>query len=175
MCMVKVYHEPEPTTVPNRPVLCVQPPQSRSHRSSLSVERRPSSRPHARRPPSPRRSQQDHQQQAVVISQVSPRSSRTGVPIRPLSHASYSYGNGPISTAAGNESLLGAGDAGLESAQRRRSSSMTYAKSPRQSGASLRTTRERIVVVDEGGRRREYYRRDDSGASKNTHGQESRL
>jgi hypothetical protein len=46
---------------------------------------------------------------------------------------------------------------------------MTYAKSPRQSGASLRTTRERIVV-DEGGRRREYYRRDDSGVGKNTHG-----
>lgn len=169
MCITKVHPEPEPTTVPNRPVLRVQPPPARSHRSSLSVERRPSSRPLAHAPPSARRSQPDHQQQAVVISQVSPRSSRTSVQIRPLSYASYSYGNGQISTGAGNETLLGVGDAGLESAQRRRSSSMTYAKSPRQSGASLRTTRERIVV-DEGGRRREYYRRDDSGVGKNTHG-----
>ena len=43
---------------------------------------------------------------------------------------------------------------------------MTYAKSPRQSGASFRTTRERIVVVDEGGRRREYYRKDNSEMGK---------
>ena len=46
---------------------------------------------------------------------------------------------------------------------------MTYAKSPRQSGASLRTTRERIVMVDEEGRRTEYYRRDDNAAVKRTH------
>ena len=65
--------------------------------------------------------------------------------------------------------MLGAGDAGLENAQRRRSSSMTYAKSPRQSGASFRTTRERIVVVDEGGRRREYYRKDDSEIGRKSH------
>ena len=46
---------------------------------------------------------------------------------------------------------------------------MTYAKSPRQSGTSFRTTRERIVVVDEGGRRREYYRKDDSEIGKKSH------
>lgn len=169
MCIVKVHPEPEPTTVPNRPVLRVESPPTRSHRSSFAVERRPASRPQAPASSSPRHSQQDYQQQAIVISQVSPRSSRTGDPLRPLSQSSYSYGDGPVSMAVSNGNSLGVGDAGLELAQRRRSSSMTYTKSPRQSGASLRTTRERIVVVDEEGRRTEYYRRDDSAAVKRTH------
>lgn len=45
----------------------------------------------------------------------------------------------------------------------KRSESVLRGRSPRQSNASFRTTRERIVVVDEGGRKREYYQRDDSG------------
>ena len=173
MCIVKVHPEPEPITAPNRPVLRIQSPSSsQSHRSSLTVERRPASTPYAAAYSSPRRSQQDHQQQAIVISQVSSRLSHIGVSPRPLSQASYPHGDGTVPTAVNNGKLLGTADAGLESAQRRRSSSMTYAKSPRQSGTSFRTTRERIVVVDEGGRRREYYRKDDSGTMKQTHVEE---
>lgn len=163
MCIVKLRPErEEEAVVPNRPVRIVSPPTTHSGRnthtslsvagSSLSVVR---VRSHPRAPETSLRA--SGTVQAIVLQEISPRSSRSKVPqIRPLSQESYQYGAGPIPAGY---ALAAPEPAGV----RQRSGSMNLAKSPRQSNASYRSTRERIVVVDESGRRREYYKRDDSG------------
>lgn len=99
---------------------------------------------------------------AVVIQQHSPRSSKLQI-----RHGSaYSYGDGPTPVepqAKPPQERHGSQRSEHAAQVRQRPGSLAFAKSPRQSSASYRSTRERIVVIDDSGRRREYYKRDDSG------------
>ena len=185
MCLIKVRpgQEGEPR-VPIRPVTksasvieqqSLQPLPSLE--AAVSLNNKADFDPGARQHPHPSRpqSQQQNQQQqgqAIVIPQHS-----------------FSYGNSPVPVA---NSALNAQQHQQQQQQQqqprqpstyrqfsgqsqfsqsskrqtqgpRRSGSQVYGKSPRQSGTSLRTTRERIIVVEEGGKRREYSRRGDSG------------
>lgn len=154
MCLVNLRpaREEEPV-VPNRPVQTR--PISRSGpstHSSLAVEARPpppplllQARPH--RPES-------RPQQAVLIVERSPRTSGLSA----VESASYRYGSAPTRGSRGSlnqktPSLKPSG--GIDP---RRSGSVTYALTPRQSNVSYMSTRERTVVVDSLGRRREYYK-----------------
>jgi hypothetical protein len=102
--------------------------------------------------------------QAVVIEQLSSRGSAVQTRQR-----SYSYKDGLVPTGAklgdptGHRNGLLTASHGMSQGPQRKSGSLSHGKTPRQSNASFRTTRERIVVVDDTGRRREYYKRDDSG------------
>lgn len=153
MCLVNLRpsREEEPV-VPNRPVYTRPISRSgRSTHSSLVVEARPPPPPlllQARPPHSEYRPQQ-----AVLIVERSPHTSGLSI----TESASYRYGTGPVRDSRGSlnqtSSLRPSG--GIEP---RRSGSVTYALSPRQSNVSYKSTRERTVVVDYLGRRREYYK-----------------
>lgn len=107
--------------------------------------------------------QSGSQQQIVIAKQPSP-SPRTSRP--KIQHgSSYSYRSGPVPRAELLERPLGSDgerrrshshQAGLTTTAGRRSGSVKHHQSsPKQSSASLRSTREKIVIVDETGRRRE--------------------
>ena len=99
------------------------------------------------------------QQHLVVVEHHSPRS--TALSIREGSRGSFQYGMGPVRTISGTQgrSSLRPEHGRPDDDRRRRSGSVSFV-SPRQSGASRRSTRDKVVVVDGSGRRREYYRRD---------------
>lgn len=98
----------------------------------------------------------------MIIEQTSPPSSKLQI----RRGFSYSYGDGPVplgTQAKSPPDEITESQRSQRAAQvQRRSGSLAYTKSPRQSNASYRSTRERVVVVDDSGRRREYYRRGDS-------------
>ena len=157
MCLVNLRsaREEEPV-VPNRPLHARPLSRSgQSARSSLAVEARAPPRPPPppqllqARPhrPEPRR----QQQQAAIIVEHSPRTSGLSI----AEGASYRYGTGPVRGSRGSRGSL---NTSLKPIDARRSGSVTYAMTPRQSNASYKSTRERTVVVDDLGRRREYYR-----------------
>ena len=152
MCFVNLRsaREEEPV-VPNRPLHARPLSRSgQSARSSLAVEARAPPRP---RPPQllqarPHRPEPRRQQQAAIIVEHSPRTSGLSI----AEGASYRYGTGPVRGSRGSLNTA------LKPIDARRSGSVTYALTPRQSNASYKSTRERTVVVDDLGRRREYYR-----------------
>lgn len=164
MCLIRLRPDrEEEVVVPNRPVRAELPPSRYGHSSHSNTalttdnQRQQTSAPEVRS-----RDRIAPAEQAVIIEQISPRSSKLEI----RRGFSYSYGDGPV--AVGTQAKLSPNERtesqrSQRAAQvRRRSGSLVYAKSPRQSNASYRSTRERVVVVDDSGRRREYYRRDDS-------------
>ena len=152
MCLIKFSadQEKEPV-IPNRPAKVGGTPPSHS-RHSLS----------GAHPRSPNDSGNHVRQrtlssgsQAVVIEQLSSRVSiaQLGGAPKATTPGSRTYQRNGLLTASHDMSQ------GLQ----RKSGSLSHGRTPRQSNASFRTTRERIVVVDDTGRRREYYKRNDSG------------
>lgn len=154
MCLVNLRpsREEEPV-VPNRPVNTRPISRSgQSTHSSLVVEARPPPPPLLLQARPPR--SESRPQQAVLIVERSPRTSGMSI----AESASYRYGTGPVRGSRGSlnqTSLSLRPSAGMDP---RRSGSVTYALTPRQSNVSYKSTRERTVVVDSLGRRREYYK-----------------
>lgn len=165
MCLIRFRSGREgDVIVPNRPIrVSVELPPSRNERTAQSFtvasahSQQQSSATEVR---SRERARTQHQ--AVVIEQIAPETSQ----IELRYGSSYSYEVGPVPMTTKREPLHERSDSrkdAIRPAHVRRSSSLAHAKTPRQSTASYRSTRERVVVVDNSGRRREYYRRDDSG------------
>lgn len=151
MCLVNLRpsREEEPV-VPNRPVNTRPISRSgQSTHSSLVVEARPPPPPLLLQARPPR--SESRPQQAVLIVERSPRTSGLSIG----ESASYRYGTGPVRGSLNQTSLSLRPSAGMDP---RRSGSVTYALTPRQSNVSYKSTRERTVVVDSLGRRREYYK-----------------
>ncbi|KAA6416254.1 MAG: hypothetical protein FRX48_00974 [Lasallia pustulata] len=152
MCLVNLrpFRDEEPV-VPNRPVYVR--PISRSGQSTHSPPRVVE----ARSPPPlllvQARPQSRQQQLAVMTVERSPRTSGLSV----TESASYRYGSGPVRSSRGSlkQTAWLQPSGGMDP---RRSGSVTYAPTPRQSNVSYKSTRERTVVVDGLGQRREYYR-----------------
>ena len=165
MCLIKLRPDrEEEVVIPTRPVRPELPPSRQGHSAhSITAAAADNQRQQQTRAPEVRsRDRIAPPEQAVVIEQISPRSSKLQI-----RHGfSYSYGDGPVPVST-QENPPPNERAKSQSSQRNaqvrpRSGSLAYPKSPRQSNVSYRSTRERIVVVDDLGRRREYYRRDDS-------------
>lgn len=150
--------------VPSRPARAELPPSRQRHSShSITAATTDNQRQRQTRAPEVRSGNQiAPAEQAVIIEQISPGSSKLQI----HHEFSYSYGDGPVPVATQAKSppneIIKSQPSQRTAQVRRRSGSLAYAKSPRQSNASYRSTRERVVVVDNSGRRREYYRRDDS-------------
>lgn len=163
MCLIRFRSDREgDVIVPNRPVRVELPPSQHGRTTqSFAVSSTHGQQPSATEVRSRERARTQHQ--AVVIEQIAPETSQ----IELHYGSSYSsYEDGPEPTPTKREPLHERSDSQKDStrpAQLRRSGSLPYAKAPRQSTASYRSTRERVVVVDDSGKRREYYRRDDSG------------
>lgn len=159
MCLIRFRSDREgDVIVPNRPIRVESPPSQHGQAAqSFAVSCQQPSVTEIR---SRERARTQHQ--AVVIEQIAPETSQ----IELRYGSSYSYEVGPVPTTTKREPLHERSDSQRDSVrptQVRRSDSWAHAKTPRQSTASYRSTRERVVVVDDSGRRREYYRRDDSG------------
>ncbi|KAL8952291.1 MAG: hypothetical protein Q9222_001780 [Ikaeria aurantiellina] len=163
MCIIKIRRDPpeeSPIVVPIRPISRSQPttaqaPAANSRRSSQMGQIH-QQQPRASAGSFERR-HGSSQQQVVVAQPSSPRNSR---PTMLVQHApSYSYGSGPVPIEPQDRPLSHSrrSYAHQGAAPARRSGSVNYGTSPRQSNVSFRSTRERekIVVVDETGRRRE--------------------
>jgi hypothetical protein len=160
MCLIKFRpNQEEELIIPNRPVRVegLPPPSKRSQHSLGGVT-----------PNLPHDSGHHLQDRnlssgnhAVVIEQLSSRGS--AVQTR---QSSYSYKDALVPTVGSRtvqQNGLLTTSHGMSQGPLRKSGSLSQGRTPRQSNASLRTTRERIVVIDDTGRRREYYKRDDSG------------
>ena len=155
MCLIRLRPDREAEVViPNRPVRAELPPSRQGFSSDSVTAATTTQNGHLPdRMPQP--------DQTVFIEQV-PRTSKLQI----RREFSYSYGDermqmGKEAKSPPNE--ITESQRSQRAAQvRRRSGSLAYAKTPRQSNGSYRSTRERVVVVDDSGRRREYYRRDDS-------------
>lgn len=166
MCLIRLRPDrEEEVVVPNRPVRAGLP-LSRQGYSSHSITSATTDHHRQQQTLAPEVRSRDRitpPEQAVIIEQISPPSSKLQI-----RHGfSYSYGDGPVPLGTPAKSppdeINESQHSQLDVQVRRRSGSLTYAaKSPRQSNASYRSTRERVVVVDDSGRRREYYRRGDS-------------
>lgn len=162
MCLIRLRPDrEEDVVVPSRPVRA-ELPCSRQGSSSPSRAAATTDNQHQQQTHPPEVRSRDRitpLEQAVIIEQISPRTSKLQI-----SHEfSYSYGDGPMPTGTQAKPSSNEKNVSHRAAQvRRRSGSLAYATSPRQSSTSYRSTRERVVVVDDSGRRREYYRRDDS-------------
>lgn len=163
MCLIRFRSDREvDVTVPNRPTRVELPPSQHGQATqpSFAVSSAHGQQPSVTEIGSRERARTQHQ--AVVIQQIAPETSQ----IELRYGSSYSYEVGPVPTTTKREPLHERSDSQKDSmrpTQVRRSDSLAHAKTPRQSTASYRSTRERVVVVDDSGRRREYYRRDDSG------------
>lgn len=115
-------------------------------------------------------------QPQIVVAKQPPSPRRTSRPTIQHGSSGYSYGSGPVATEIPEQRRLSsdgerrrrrsshhAPQAGFltttmtTTGGRRSSGSVTHGhpSSPRQSGASFRSTREKIVIVDANGRRRE--------------------
>lgn len=163
MCLIKFRpdREEEPI-IPNRPVKAEGPPLR--HLQPMH----PVDGAHLKSPQGTETRVQERNLtsggQAVIIEQLSSRGSEVQARQR-----SYSYKDGLVPTGAklgdprGQRNGLLTASLGMSQGPQRKSGSLSHGRTPRQSNASFRTTRERIVVVDDTGRRREYYKRDDSG------------
>lgn len=161
MCLIKFGgNQEKDVVVPNRPV--------KVEGTSASHSRHSLGGAHVRSPDDPgnhgRERNLSSGSQAVVIQQLSSRGS-----IAQPHQNSYPPKDGLTPKAATSGSgryqqngLLKASH-DMSQGPQRKSGSLSHGRTPRQSNASFRTTRERIVVVDDTGRRREYYKRDDSG------------
>ena len=169
MCIIKLRREreEEDPVIPIRPVVARRHTPTRSIHSvpasiveprhsqhpvvtpRISVSSSVTSRGRGRPPP----------QHLVVVEHHSPRS--TTLSIREGSRGSFQYGTGPVRTISATQgrSSLKPEQRRPEDDRRKRSGSVSFI-SPRQSGASRMSTRDKVVVVDESGRKREYYRRD---------------
>lgn len=160
MCLIRFRSDREgDVIVPNRPIRVELPP-SQHGRTAQSFTAAHGQQPSVTEVRS--REQARTQHQAVVIEQIAPETSQ----IELRYGSSYSYEVGPVPTTTKREPLHERSDSQRDSVgptKVRRSGSLAHPKTPRQSTASYRSTRERVVVVDDSGRRREYYRRDDSG------------
>lgn len=160
MCLIRVRPDrEEEVLVPNRPIRADVNP-SRQGRNSYPAISATTADEHEQ--PTYDAEPRLHEriqppEHAVIIQQISPRSSE--VQIRHGSANSYSDGTVLVAPQEVHDSKRQRQVAQV----RQQSGSLAFAKSPRQSSASYRSTRERIVVIDDSGRRREYYRRDDSG------------
>lgn len=163
MCLIRFRSDREgDVIVPNRPIRVELPPSQHGQAAqSFAVSSAHGQQPSVTEIRSRERARTQHQ--AVVIEQIAPETSQ----IELRYGSSYSYEVGPVPTTTKREPLHERSDSQKYSVRRptqvRRSDSLAHAKTPRQSTASYRSTRERVVVVDDSGRRREYYRRDDSG------------
>lgn len=158
MCLIRLRPDrEEDVVVPSRPVRAENPPSRSDFIIAAATDKK-----HQQQTCAPEVRSRDRiapPEQAVIIEQISPRLSKLQI-----RHGfSYSYGDGPVPVGIQVKPPSTETTESQRAAQvRRRSGSLAYAKSPRQSNASYRSTRERVVVVDDSGRRREYYRRDDS-------------
>lgn len=161
MCLIKFgADQEEDLIIPNRPAKVEGAPPSHSLHSLGGA--------HAGPPNDPGNHVRERNfssgSQAVVIEQLSSR----GSTVQPH-QTSYppKDGRAPIAAPPGNRTVqrngLLAASHGMSQGPQRKSGSLSHGRTPRQSNASFRTTRERIVVVDDTGRKREYYKRDDSG------------
>lgn len=163
MCLIRFRSDREgDVIVPNRPIRVELPPSQHGQaaQSAFAVSSAHGQQPSVTEIRSRERARMQHQ--AVVIEQIAPETSQ----IELRYGSSYSYEVGPVPTTSKREPLHERSDSQKDSVrptQVRRSDSLAHGKTPRQSTASYRSTRERVVVVDDSGRRREYYRRDDSG------------
>lgn len=161
MCLIKFGASQEKDlAIPNRPVKVEGTSTSRS-RHSLGGAHFPSSDDPGRHV---RERALSSGSQAVIIEQLSFRGSTAQA-----HQSSYPTKDGLSSKAGASGSqryqqngLLKASH-DMSQGPQRKSGSLSHGRTPRQSNASFRTTRERIVVIDDTGRRREYYKRDDSG------------
>lgn len=139
MCLIKFRRDQEEEIIiPNRPVKVEGPPPKRTNSQQSDHATSPAQH-------DPRKYARERTlssgSQALVIEQSSLRVSMPAMQRNGLLTVSHGLSQDPM----------------------RKSGSLSHGRTPRQSNASFRTTRERIVVVDDTGRRREYYRRDDSG------------
>lgn len=156
MCLIKfgADQEEKDLVIPNRPVTVDRTPPSHSRHSLGGAA-------HPRSPNDPgnhgRERTLSSGSQAVVIQQLSSQGSTTqkdGLSPKSAIPANRTYQRNGLLKASPD----------MSQGPQRKSGSLSHGRrTPRQSNASFRTTRERIVVVDDTGRRREYYRRDDSG------------
>ncbi|CAL8579694.1 hypothetical protein XPA_005428 [Xanthoria parietina] len=114
-------------------------------------------------------------QPQIVVAKQPPSPGRTSRPTIQHGSSGYSYGSGPVATEIPEQRRLSSdgerrrrrsshvSQAGFltttmtTTGGRRSSGSVTHGhpSNPRQSGASFRSTREKIVIVDANGRRRE--------------------
>lgn len=161
MCLIKFgANQEKDVVVPNRPVKMEGTSPSHSRQSLGGA--------HFRSPNDPENHVRERNlssgSQAVIIEQLSSRGSTTqphqssypakdGVAPKAANSGSRTYQRNGLLTASHD----------MSQGPQRKSGSLSHGRTPRQSNASFRTTRERIVVIDDTGRRREYYKRDDSG------------
>lgn len=162
MCLIRFRPNREgDVVVPNRPIRFELPPSQHGRTAqSFAVSSVHGQQPSVTKLRSRERARTQHQ--AVVIEQIAPEALRFEI----RHGSSYSYGVGPVPTTTKRELLREKRDSQQDSVRPTdfpRSGSVSHVKTPRQSTASYRSTRERVVVVDDSGRRREYYRRDGSG------------
>lgn len=162
MCLIKFGADQEKEVIiPNRPVTVEGTTPSHSRHSLGGA--------HSRSPNDPGNHVRERNfssgSQAVVIEQLSFRGSATQPQLQRNSYP-LKDGLAPKAATSGtrtyqrNGLLTASHD--MSQGPQRKSGSLSHGRTPRQSNASFRTTRERIVVVDDTGRRREYYKRDDS-------------
>lgn len=161
MCLIKFGADQEKDlAVPNRPVKVEGTSASHSRHSLGGAQFRSPDDPGSH----VRERALSSGSQAVIIEQLSFQGS-TGQPHQ----SSYPTKDGlsPKAAASGSHRYQQDGllkvSYDMSQGPQRKSGSLSHGRTPRQSNASFRTTRERIVVIDDTGRRREYYKRDDSG------------
>lgn len=162
MCLIKFRPDQEgELIIPNRPVTVEGPPKHTHSPHSLDGVH-----PQSPRDPAThgRERTLSSGSQAVVIEQLSLRSSTVQLRQNSFSHKDE---RAPTAATTGSRTVqqndLLTASHSMSQGPMRKSGSLSHGRTPRQSNASFRTTRERIVVVDDTGRRREYYRRNDSG------------
>lgn len=162
MCLIKFRPDQEgELIIPNRPVTVEGPPKY-THSHHLLDDVQPQS------PHDPANHVRERTlssgSQAVVIEQLSLRGSTVQLRQNSFSHKDELA---PTAATTGSRTVqrnnLRTASHSMSQGPLRKSGSLSHGRTPRQSNASFRTTRERIVVVDDTGRRREYYKRNNSG------------
>ena len=154
MCLIKYRsHREEELIVPNRPIRLEGLPPKHASSSPHSLEGTNSQVPRDPREHVRERTLSSGSQ-AVVIQQTRQSSYSNQIRRTPMAGTPGSW------TDQENGFLVASHD--MSQGPHRRSGSLSHGRTPRQSNASFRTTREKIIVIDGTGRKREYYKRDDS-------------
>ena len=183
MCIIRIHRsrrpeeeekeEQAPVIIPIRPRPQSQP--TNSSRTSRLQQPQPQ-QPQPRVSSSAGNGLVNGSQPQIVVAKQPPSPGRTSRPTIQHGSSGYSYGSGPVATEIPEQRRLSsdgerrrrrsshhAPQAGFltttmtTTGGRRSSGSVTHGhpSNPRQSGASFRSTREKIVIVDAKGRRRE--------------------